>query len=77
MASAAVASLISRPSWRAALVRWGVPAIPGMCAFLVAYPALLGYAWLFIVYVGILQPPLRRGLHDHAADTVVVHDADR
>jgi len=48
-----------------------------MCAFLVAYPALLGYAWLFIVYVGILQPPLRRVLHDHAADTVVVHDADR
>jgi uncharacterized RDD family membrane protein YckC len=62
------------PSWRAAVVRWGVPALPGMCALLIAYPVLLADAWLLVVYVGILQPPLRRGLHDRAADTVVVDD---
>ena len=68
------------PSLRAAVLRWFVPAVPGFVALV---PAVAGVGWLalaltaapIVVYLGVLRGPLHRGLHDHAAGTVVTADA--
>jgi uncharacterized RDD family membrane protein YckC len=59
------------PDLRAAVVRWFVPVVPSLAA--IALPGLgriTGVAALAI-YWGVLRGPLHRGLHDHAAGTVV------
>jgi uncharacterized RDD family membrane protein YckC len=64
------------PGWWRSCIRWAVAFGPSV---LVAPWHAQGWArvlatvvWPFAVYVGILTDPLRRGLHDRAAGTVVV-----
>jgi len=61
--------------WGAALARWAVPAVPGIALSLAGDPAgVIGLLWIIVVYSGVLRDSQRRGLHDHVAGTVVVHD---
>ena len=66
------------PGWSRAILRWAVPWIAGLGPFipedglaagLVA--AAAGVLTIF-VYVGLLKEPLRQGVHDKVAGTVVV-----
>jgi len=73
------------PGWRRATVRWAVPSVLGLVA-LAVFSALslptggplltpaLAAALYVVVYGPILTNPLRQGLHDRAAGTVVVRD---
>jgi uncharacterized RDD family membrane protein YckC len=63
------------PGWGRAIARWAVPALP-----VLLMPYALGGAprffaftvWPIVVYGPVLFDPMRRGLHDRAAGTVVV-----
>jgi uncharacterized RDD family membrane protein YckC len=62
------------PDLRAATVRWAVASAPALASLLL--PARSPLARLLplvtiAVYLGILRGPLHRGLHDHAAGTIV------
>jgi uncharacterized RDD family membrane protein YckC len=63
------------PGWSRSIARWAVPALPTL---LVPYASggasrLLAFTvWPIVVYAQILFDPMRRGLHDRAAGTVVV-----
>ena len=67
------------PGLGAAAVRWLVPAAPGLLALgareVQGLPSGGGSAVTtlagVVVYLGVLVPPLHRGLHDRAAGTVV------
>jgi hypothetical protein len=54
---------LERPGWRRAWRRWAVPQAPG----LIPFPGTG-----LLAYVPAFRDPLRRGLHDRAAGTVVV-----
>jgi uncharacterized RDD family membrane protein YckC len=61
--------------WRAAIVRWAVPAVPTMALAAVSDPGgVVGLLWAIVVYSGILRDGQPRGLHDQAAGTIVVHE---
>jgi uncharacterized RDD family membrane protein YckC len=61
--------------WRAAIVRWAVPAVPTMALAAVSDPGgVVGLLWAIVVYSGILRDGQHRGLHDQAAGTIVVHE---
>ena len=70
----------SVPGWKRAALRWAVPWgpsyltswAPGVWGFLSL--AVLGNAWLLVVYWGVLGHPRRQGLHDRVAGTIVVTD---
>ena len=70
----------SLPGVRRATVRWAVVVGPtfltlgmqGGRGLLV--DAILGNLWMIVVYVGVLNHPLRQGLHDRAAGRNVVED---
>ena len=68
------------PDLRAAVVRWLVPAAPGLLALLLpsSTPPALSLALslsAIAVYLGVLRGPLHLGLHDRFAGTVVTADA--
>ncbi|HET7490196.1 MAG TPA: RDD family protein [Acidimicrobiales bacterium] len=69
------------PGWRRAAIRWVVPAGPGLLVLLV--PPLdralgpLELVWTIAVYLPITSSPVRQGLHDRAAATLVVLAEDR
>jgi hypothetical protein len=54
---------LERPGWKRAWRRWAVPQAPG----LIPFPGTG-----LLAYVPAFRDPLRRGLHDRAAGTVVV-----
>lgn len=67
------------PGWARAAIRWIVAAGPGLAA--VPIPSgwsisglvpILGLVWSAVVFWGLLTHPLRQGLHDRAAETIVV-----
>lgn len=60
------------PGFASAIVRWFVPSIPIIVAISFASANLLMLPWVVVVYAPILTAS-RRGLHDHAARTVVVY----
>ncbi len=69
----------SIPGWRRATVRWAVQVGPTFVLFWVSGgPAavititLLENVWLVAVYAGVWWNPLKQGLHDKAAGTMVV-----
>lgn len=69
------------PGWPRATIRWAVPAAFGLAALVipsdwsaVRYVPILGLGWGAVVYMGLLMRPLRQGLHDRGAGTVVVVD---
>lgn len=75
-----VATEGSVPGWKRAALRWAVPWGP---AYLTGWVpagwglfvrAVLGNAWLLAVFWGVLEQPLRQGLHDRVAGTIVVTD---
>jgi uncharacterized RDD family membrane protein YckC len=71
-----VADLVdgTTPDLRAATIRWAVPAAPALASALLQLsgPVAGSLSLLtLVVYLGILRGPLHRGLHDHAAGTVV------
>jgi uncharacterized RDD family membrane protein YckC len=65
------------PAWNQSFVRWLVPAIPNMVAFVVTGFGVdaLFFVWSLVVYVPILRSADRRGWHDRAAGTVVIDRA--
>lgn len=73
----------STPGWRRATLRWAVVVGP---LFVTVWlqsgigrwiDPILGNVWMIVVYVGVLHHPLRQGLHDRVADTLVVEDINR
>ena len=66
------------PAWSQAALRWAVPAIVSLMSLFEGDGLAGGLASAFsavftiVVYVGVLQAPLRQGLHDKVASTVVV-----
>jgi uncharacterized RDD family membrane protein YckC len=74
----------ARPGWWRAAVRWAVPSALGL-GFLVVLGGpkmtmglrLLALGWEVVVYGAILTNPLRQGLHDRAAGTIVVRHEPR
>ena len=68
----------SAPGWHRATLRWAV--VVGPLFFTVWLPRgigqwidpILGNIWMIVVYVGVLSHPLRQGLHDRVAGTLVV-----
>jgi uncharacterized RDD family membrane protein YckC len=73
----------STPGWRRATLRWAV--VVGPLFITVWLPRgvarwidpILGNVWMIVVYVGVLRHPLRQGLHDRVAGTLVVEDINR
>jgi hypothetical protein len=63
------------PGLGAATIRWAVVALPSIVSWFVPALGRLDPLILLVVYLPILQPPFHRGLHDHAAGTVVVAKA--
>lgn len=60
-------------------MRWAVQIGPTFVTFWVPEGAatiiilgLMGNVWMVIVYGGVLWNPLQQGLHDKAAETVVI-----
>lgn len=62
----------SKPTWGAAVLRWLVPASTAVFGYLSSLGRMLESASFLVVYLGVLVHPLRRGLHDFTARTVVV-----
>lgn len=66
------------PGWSRAVLRWAVPSIVDLGFLLQGDGLVAGLASrasavvTFVVYFGVLRQPLRQGLHDKAAGTVVV-----
>jgi uncharacterized RDD family membrane protein YckC len=52
------------PGWQSSFIRWGAPAALSTVPWL-GYVTLLMYAWM-------LRDPRRQGLHDKAAQTLVI-----
>lgn len=73
----------STPGWRRATLRWAV--VVGPLFVTVWLPRgigrwidpIVGNVWMIVVYVGVLRHPLRQGLHDRVAGTLVVEDITR
>lgn len=70
------AETFTTPGWRAAIVRWAVTAavdaasiVAGSLSGLIRF---LGFPYQIVVYSGILSNDRRQGLHDRAANTIVV-----
>ena len=72
----------SIPGWRRATLRWAVVVGPTFATvWLRGGPGRLVdvvvvNAWMILVYRGVLDHPLRQGLHDRAAGTIVVEDLE-
>ena len=68
----------STPGWSQACLRWAVPAIVSLGARFQGNGLAGGLASMvsgvltIVVYVGVLREPLRQGVHDKVAGTVVV-----
>ena len=66
------------PGWSPAALRWAVPSIAAVASIFPGDGLAAGLASIvsgvvtIIVYVGVLQGPLRQGVHDKVAVTVVV-----
>ena len=66
------------PGWGRAAVRWAVPSALSLGSVALVTvnfsPALrlAGWAWIIIVYAGVVAAPLHQGLHDRAAHTIVI-----
>lgn len=66
------------PGWSRAALRWAVPSVVGLLSLFQGDGLVAGVAFMFsgvvtiVVYVGVLHKPLRQGVHDRAAGTVVV-----
>ena len=66
------------PGWSQAVLRWAVPAIVSLGSLFQGDGLVGGLAATvsgvvsIVVYVGLLKEPLRQGLHDKVAGTVVV-----
>jgi uncharacterized RDD family membrane protein YckC len=65
------------PAWNQSVVRWLVPAVPNVVAFMVTGFGVdaLFFIWSLVVYIPILRSADRRGWHDRAAGTVVIDRA--
>jgi len=70
----------SIPGWHRATLRWAVVVGPGFITIWLPRPIgvwislLLGNVWMIVVYIGVLNHPIRQGLHDRVAGTIVVED---
>lgn len=70
----------STPGWRRAALRWAVVSGPLFVAVWLQrgigqwIGPIVGDVWMIVVYVGVLRHPLRQGLHDRVAGTLVVED---
>ena len=67
------------PDLRAAVIRWFVPAAPGLLAVVLPRSTPRGLTLALslapiVVYFGVVRGPLHRGLHDVFAGTVVTAD---
>ena len=66
------------PGWSPAVLRWAVPAIVSLGSLIQGDGLVGGLASMLsgvvtiVVYVGLLKEPLRQGVHDKVAGTVVV-----
>lgn len=70
------------PGWSASVVRWAIAHSPTLAVGLVGLVAL-PTSWLFalwlgqmaglvVIYAGVFTHPLAQGLHDRAAQTIVI-----
>lgn len=64
----------TRVSLPQAVLRWALPTGVTIAALLVTttFSEVVGYGWRAVIYGALLFDPLRRGLHDRLARTVVV-----
>ena len=66
------------PGWSPAVLRWAVPSIVSLASLFQGDGGAAGLAMVIsavvtiAIYVGVLREPLRQGVHDKVAGTVVV-----
>jgi uncharacterized RDD family membrane protein YckC len=60
------------PGWRRSVVRWAVQSIALAASALGRLAPLVALPLGIVVYAGLFNSPLRQGLHDRLAGTVVV-----
>jgi uncharacterized RDD family membrane protein YckC len=65
------------PAVNAALVHWGVFVGPALIPIDSSFITILSLAWTVFILASMVQDPLRRGIHDRAAGTIVVLTGSR
>ena len=69
---------VATPGWSRAVLRWAVPAIVSLGSrfqgdgLAGGLAAMVSGVVTIVVYIGLLKEPLRQGVHDKVAGTVVV-----